>query len=172
MKGKKELYPLRKSFSHFNNPIELKSESLAFFDENYNFPLISGYVFDDKEDWAEWKLRYIPPRGVGDELTLRNFFEGLEKISTLREGNLKNFKGTIYYGGVESRNSKHIGETIFFTEFSNLNEEYSLYLEFSRLKKRTNNDVNELAYSANTKHYVSEIQKVMASYMWPHRRLK
>lgn len=170
MKTQNELYDMRGKFEEFNNPLDLKNNALLYFDQEYNFPLISGYIWDNQKDREDWKLRYLPRKSVSDELTVRNFFEGLEKISTFRQGDLNNFKGEIYFNGIESTGLENLGECLFFTKFTNLNESYSLIIKFSKFDGLHNGTLNELAYSAYAHQYISEIQKVMGNYLGPNKK--
>jgi hypothetical protein len=72
------------------------------FVEEVKLPLVIGHEeFDSDKDW---KVVYLKPKDVSDELTVRNYIEGLRKIygELNKFPILNNFRALLSYGGIES----------------------------------------------------------------------
>ena len=79
---KKELFELRlECHRKFENPSNLLKLTNKLI-KNSKIPLITG-MKDDRNFLKNWKLEYLTPKKESDELTVRNYLEGLRKIEKL-----------------------------------------------------------------------------------------
>jgi len=156
--NKNELCNLRKnSFLKFNSPSELLSK-LEIISKDFQVPLVHGY----KEFGpANWKVTYLKPKEMSDELTLRNFIEGIKKIDesqTLKE----HFSAEMHYNGTETMHYSEFNENILaiFVQEKKNPGYFGLHISFQDNKE----------YSAKASIYTSDFEKTMERFIGPNKK--
>lgn len=162
---KEELFELRGDSLYFENPLGLKQGIESFFGEDYNFPLVSGHVWNPK-NFDGWKIRDMKPEELSDELTVRNFLGGLEELSNSHVHLSKPFEGEIFFEGVERASSEYYGQIVLQVRFRGTGSNYYLDLKFVHNPK--SNDFSKV-YSATSSRQVDLIEKIMIKYLGPNK---
>ncbi|MDP2924989.1 MAG: hypothetical protein Q8N99_01310 [Nanoarchaeota archaeon] len=115
----RELFELRKEHHKvFARPGDLITFLEGLMPERFELPLVVGYPRYDPK--TEWRIVHLNPREVSDELTVRNYFEGLRKVNeALTTGHLLEsepsdpiFKALLVYEGIEAPDKNHQDELI------------------------------------------------------------
>lgn len=155
-----ELFELRKvNELKFENPKELISEMEKIM-KNSEIPLVYGYrEFSSK---GNWKLTYLKPKEISDELTVKNFLEGIRKID--KTSSFKNFSGKIDYNGLETMHYSSEGRQFLDIYVDEKNSSSRTYcLEITLEKNGT--------YGAKAIAYTSKFEKFMEKHLGPNNNI-
>jgi hypothetical protein len=157
---KLELFELRKgSELKFDNPRELISKIENIMRDS-QFPLVYGYrEFSSK---GNWKLTYLKPKENSDELTVKNFLEGIKEVD--KKAHSKNFSGKIDYPGLETMHYSNEGQTfldIYVDERNNSSRTYCLEITLEK----------DGTYGAKAINYTSNFEKFMEKHLGPNSNI-
>lgn len=155
---------------YFYNPKDLREDLLEIFDSDFRFPLIIGETISGVRKYDNWDLNYLNSKTPNDEITVRNFFEGLDKLSYLGKGDLKNFNGYVVLGGIEKKCIEEAGKRLFNVSFNNLGENYFLNVDLGVLRDKESSN-HDFVYSAESGMSLSKVQDIMRNYLGPNRKL-
>ena len=153
-----DLFKLRKKEElKFNAPkgLILKIEKIM---TGSQIPLVYGYR--DSDPKGNWNLVYLKPREPSDELTIKNFLEGIKEMD--KKDKFKNFSGTIDYIGAESMHYSNEGQEILEITIKEKDNSSRTYcLEVALQKDRT--------YGTKAISYVSDFEKLMEKHLGPNK---
>jgi hypothetical protein len=173
---KEDLFKLReKCFEEFDNPLDLEMKVKSIITDPSKIPMVTGYKKWKQEDWY---ITPLSPATPSEELTVRNYLEGLRKV---QEANLefkryhpeekffKDFKGIIMYQGIDTKHYSNQDTKILSIAFGMKNSEnfnLNIYWNGSDSKERI------LTYGAENKVEPSRIRKIMEPHLGPIKKYK
>jgi hypothetical protein len=155
---KLDLFKLRKKGGlTFNTPKGLISK-IGEIMTGSQIPLVYGY--SEFEPKGNWNLAYLKPLKDSDELTIKNFLEGIKEID--KKDQFKNFLGTIDYTGAESMHYSNERQQILGITVNEKNNSSRTYCIEITLQKNS-------TYSAKAISYVSDFEKFMEKHLGPNK---
>ena len=162
-----ELFELRKKYSlKFKNPQDLVSFLDGLFVEEVKLPLVVGIPKWEKD----WKIYELAPQTINDELTVRNYLEGLRQFSETWKQDKDaqellgpNFYSMVFYNGIDSNDGYNQYKNILSISLGFVNSSrnktlggYYLFLQNGGL-----------LYNSSTKREKTRLGEAMESHMGP-----
>ena len=162
-----ELFELRKKYSlKFENPGDLVSFLDGLFVEEVKLPLVVGIPKQEKD----WKIYELAPQTINDELTVRNYIQGLrefressEKDKDAQELLGPNFYSMVFYNGIDSNDGYNQDGNILNISLGFVNSSRNRTLGGYHLFLRNGG----LLYDSRTKREKTRLDEVMESHMGP-----
>ena len=164
-----ELFELRKKrVLTFGNPDDLKDFLDNLIIEQVKFPLVVGYK--DFNPDKEWRVRELTPQTINDELTLRNYLEGLREVNesfkqdkSAPELLTPNFLSILVYNGLDGNDRTYQHQKIFGVQIGFTNSSRNRNLESYSLSLYNRG----LDYYSRTEKNKSDLSKIMEVHLGP-----
>jgi len=162
-----ELFELRKKYSlKFKNPGDLVSFLDSLFVKEVKLPLVVGFPKLEKD----WKIYELAPQTINDELTVRNYIQGLrefreswEKDKDAQELFGCNFYSMVFYTGIDHEDKYNQDQDILSISLGFVNSSRNRNLGGYHLFLRNGSRL----YDSRTKREKTRLDEVMELHMGP-----